>query len=140
MSQENVEIVRKTFDALNAFFRGQIKEAPLDLVDPELEFRWHAGRLMPDAPQDLHGISAFIGFVEQMRSAWADLVLEPLEFTEVSEERVLTLIEQTGQGRESGVPIAAHLFELITIRDGKMRNVEVFRHRAHALEAAGLSG
>ncbi len=44
-----------------------------------------------------------------------------------------------GRGRQSGVPIEIHFFELATIRDGKVRQIEYFRHRADALEAAGLS-
>jgi len=32
-----------------------------------------------------------------------------------------------------------HFFEVFTIRDGKVRRMEVFRHRADALEAAQLS-
>ncbi|MGC1815663.1 MAG: hypothetical protein WA696_16125 [Solirubrobacterales bacterium] len=49
------------------------------------------------------------------------------------------MIRQSGQGRESGVPIVVHFFEVLTIREGKVRKVEYFRHRADALEAAGLS-
>jgi hypothetical protein len=35
-------------------------------------------------------------------------------------------------------PIVIHIFYLWTIRDGNVRKMEVFRHRADALEAAGL--
>jgi len=31
-----------------------------------------------------------------------------------------------------------HFFQLSTIRDGKVSKIEYFRHRADALEAAGL--
>jgi hypothetical protein len=31
-----------------------------------------------------------------------------------------------------------HIFQLWTIRDGRVRKLELFRHRADALEAAGL--
>ena len=52
--------------------------------------------------------------------------------------RVVVLVRQSGRGRQSGVPIVIHFFELCTIRDGKMRKIEYFRHRADALKAAGL--
>jgi len=52
--------------------------------------------------------------------------------------RVLALIRQSGRGRQSGVPIVIHFFALYTIREGKMRKVEYFRHRADALQVAGL--
>ena len=53
--------------------------------------------------------------------------------------RVLVLTQQSGRGRESGVPIVIHFFQLWTIRDGRVWRIEYFRHRADALEAAGLS-
>jgi ketosteroid isomerase-like protein len=65
--------------------------------------------------------------------------VEPLEFIEAPDDRVLISIRQTSRGRQSGVPIEYHYFQLFTIRDGKVRKVEFFRHRADALEAAGLS-
>jgi hypothetical protein len=45
-------------------------------------------------------------------------------------------VAEAGNG---GVPIVIHFFEVFTIRDGRLREIEFFRHRADALEAAGLS-
>jgi ketosteroid isomerase-like protein len=139
MSEENVEIVRKGFDALNAFMRGELSsEAAAELLDPNLEVEWHDERTMPDQPQHLGGPREFIEFSEQLRSAWDDLTYEPLEFIEASGNRVLTFIRQSGRGRESGVPIVIHFSQLYTVRDGRVCKAEFFRHRADALEAAGL--
>jgi ketosteroid isomerase-like protein len=139
MSEENVEIVREGFDALNAFMRGELPSEGVErFADPAIEYDWHDERTMPDQPQHLRGAPAIVGFWEQLRSAWDDLVFEPLEFIEVPEDRVLFSFRQTGRGRESGVPVEIHAFELVTIRDGKVRKAELFRHRADALEAAGL--
>jgi ketosteroid isomerase-like protein len=139
MSQENIEFVREALDVFNAFMRGELsREAVVNLGDPQFELRWHDERTMPDLPQDLRGPDAFIEFWEQLRSAWDDLTVEALELIEAPHDRVLALIRQSGRGRESGVPIEFHFFQLFTIRDGKVRNVEFFRHRAEALEAAGL--
>ena len=42
MSEENVEIVRRTFDEVNAFMRGELSsEALAELFDPQLEYDWH---------------------------------------------------------------------------------------------------
>jgi ketosteroid isomerase-like protein len=140
MSQENVEeLVRRFGDAINAFMRNELSsEALAELLDPEMEVYWHDQRTYPDAPQHLRGIPEFIEFTEQYRSAWDHLAHEPLELIEVSDDRVLVSIRQSGRGRESGVPIMIHFLELFTIRHGKLRKVEYFRHRADALEAAGL--
>jgi hypothetical protein len=38
MSQENVEMVRKSFDGFNAFMRGELSsEALAELFDPQFE-------------------------------------------------------------------------------------------------------
>ncbi|HEY3192472.1 MAG TPA: nuclear transport factor 2 family protein [Solirubrobacterales bacterium] len=140
MSEENVEIVRKAFDNLNAFLRGELtSEAFSDLIDPQVGWDWHDLPPVPDAPQDLRGAPEVVGFLDQFRSEWVDLATEPLELVEAPDDRVLASTRLSGRGRESGVSIEAHPFQLITIRDGKVRQIEFFRHRAEALEAAGLS-
>jgi ketosteroid isomerase-like protein len=139
MSQENVEIVRRAVDAYNAFMRGELSsEALVELFDPQIEFHWHDQRTYPDIPQHLRGAPELIGFWEQFRGAWVGLAWETLEFIEAPEDRVLAVVRQRGRGRESGVPIEIHFFDVVTIRDGKVRKIEFFRHRADALEAAGL--
>ena len=139
MSEENVEVVRKALDALNAFMRGELtSEAIAELGDPQFEFHWHGERAMPDQPQHLRGVPEMVGFFEQLRGALADLAWEPLEFIEAPGDRVLTLTRQSGRGRESGVPIEVHTFHVWTIRDGQVSKMELFRHRDDALEAAGL--
>jgi ketosteroid isomerase-like protein len=140
MSEENVEIVRKAFDTFNAFGRGElIAEDVAEVVDPQIEFDWHDERTLPDLPQHLRGFPEFVRFGDQLRNAWAEVTLELLEIIQAPDGRILTLSRQRSRGRESGVPVVNHVFHLWTIRDGKVRKIELFRHRADALEAAGLS-
>jgi ketosteroid isomerase-like protein len=91
--------------------------------------RLYSGRRVPEV----------IEFTEQYRNAWDELAQEPLELIEAPDHRVLVSIRQSGRGRESGVPIVIHFFEVLTIQDGQVRTIEYFRHRSDALEAAGLS-
>src|SRR5512132_2492986 len=140
MSEEDVEIVRKSFDAFNAVMRGEMSsEAAAELLDPRFEGGWYDQRTYPDTPQHLRGVPEVIGVWEQLRSLWVDLVREPLEITEAPDGRVLVCTRLSGRGRESNVPIVIHFFTVFTIRDGRVRKGEIFRHRADALEAAGLS-
>jgi ketosteroid isomerase-like protein len=140
MSRENVEVVRKTGDNFNAFMRGVLSsEAYAEPFDPQIELHWRDQRTYPDTPQHLQGVPEVIEFTEQYRNAWDELAQEPLELIEAPDDRVLVSIRQSGRGRESGVPIVIHFFEVLTIQDGKVRTIEYFRHRADALEAAGLS-
>ena len=135
MSQENVEIVRGYIDAVNEFMRGELSsEAHAESFDPRCELRTY-----PDTPQHLRGASAVIAFAEKFRDDWIDVVQDPLELIEGPDGRVLAFIRQSARGRQSDVPIDIHFFEVWTIRDGRVRRLEYFRHRSDALEAAGLS-
>jgi ketosteroid isomerase-like protein len=139
MVQKNVELARRTGDNFNAFMRGELSsEAYAEPFDPEIEVHWHDERTYPDTPQHLRGVPEVIEFAEQYRSAWDELAQEPLELIEAPDDRVVVSIRQSGRGRESGVPIVIHFFEVLTLRDGNVRKIEYFRHRADALEAAGL--
>jgi ketosteroid isomerase-like protein len=139
MSEENVEIVRKALDAFNAFSRGEMSSETLaELLDPQLEWHWRDERTIPDVPQHLRSAAELIESLEQFRGAWIDLAVEPLEFIEAPGDRVVTLIRQSGRGQGSGVSIVFHYYLICTIREGTVRNLDLFRHRAEALEAAGL--
>jgi ketosteroid isomerase-like protein len=139
MSQANAEIVRRTLEERYAFLRGELSsEALAESLDPQLEYHWHDQQTYPDAPQHLRGASKLLEFTEEYRRAWVDPAMELGEFIDAPGDRVLASISHSARGRESGVPIAIHFFEVFTIRDGKVRRMEIFRHRADALEAAGL--
>ena len=140
MSEENVEIVRAYIDAVNAFMRGELSsEVHAESFDPQCELLWHDQRTYPDTPQHLMGASEVIAFAEKFRDDWIDVVQEPLELIQAPDGRVLAFIRQRARGRQSDVPIDIHFFEVWTIRDGRVRRLEYFRHRVDALEAAGLS-
>jgi len=140
MSQ-NADAIRESIVAFNAFHRGELSiEAIAEEFDPQIEMIWRDRQTYPDFPQHLRGLPEVIAFAEQYRDGWIDLVQEPLELIEAPGARVVALIRQSGRGRQSAVPIVIHFFVLYSIRDGKARNIEYFRHRADALRAAGLSG
>ena len=137
---ENADTIRQGIDARNAFMRGELSnEAYAERFDPQIEMIWPDRQTYPDTPQHLRGLAEVIAFCEQFRDGWIDLVWELLEVIEVPDGRVVTFVRQSGRGRQSGVPIVIHFFQLHTIRDGKVRKIEYFRHRADALKAAGLA-
>jgi len=139
MSEENIEVVSRLLDATNAFMAGELSgEGLAELFASEVEFVWRDRQTLPDIPQHLRGASELIELGVQMRSAWSGMSWEPLEMIEAPDGRILAFVRQSGQGRESGAPFVAHAFNLYTLWDGKLRKVELFRHRADALEAAGL--
>jgi ketosteroid isomerase-like protein len=137
---QNGDAVRQSVDAGNAFWRGELSsEVFAERFDPQVELLWRDRQTYPDFPQHLRGLAEVIDHLEQLRDGWIDLVYELLELIEVPDGRVVAFVRQSGRGRQSGVPIVVHFFAVDTIRNGKLRKIEYFRHRADALQAAGLS-
>jgi ketosteroid isomerase-like protein len=138
MSQESVEVVRDAFDTFNAFIRGERSEKALAaLADPEFEYDWPAERKLPEAGH-LRGAPEVFAFIERLQNAWVDFAWEPIDFRAAPGNRVLTTVCRSGQDRESGLRAEAQLFQVFTIKEGRVRKVEFFRHRDEALKAAGL--
>jgi ketosteroid isomerase-like protein len=132
MSQENVEIIRKMFEA---YASGDF-EASLADFDPEVEFdvsiRPEGG--LYRGPE---------GVAEAMRSwtgTWDDFRIEIEEIIDAGGDRVLAVDRQSGRGKGSGAPLDQQTFSVFTIRAGKIVRVVWLQTREQAFrEAAGQS-
>ena len=133
MSQESVEIVRSVFrpGEPNRFF---------DLLDEEVEHDASAVPHMPEYPAGVvHGKNAFVRVWRRYWGTWDDYVLEPIEFIDAGEDRVVVVTDERGRGRGSGVPFEQRSATIFTLRAGKIARLQIFNTREEALEAAGLS-
>ena len=132
MSEENVEIVRRAYQA--GAERGP--SAVPDFFHQEAE--WHPPREDPDSTPR-RGQKAIIRYFDQWLDAWEDFRIEPETLLDAG-DKVVAPIRITGRGRGSGAEFpelsSAHVF---TLREGQIVRVEVFYDRDEALEAAGLS-
>ena len=135
MSQQNVEIVRRGFEAVNARDLDW-ERYYVEFFDPELEYRTSVED--PDAA--IHrGRQAYRRYLEQWLESFDGLHIDVEEYIDVGDDRVYTWSRFTGRGRTSGVPADWHLAIVFTIRDGKIARAEEYFDRNEALEAAGLS-
>ena len=132
MSQENVEIVRRGFDAFN---RGDL-EGVLDDLAPEYEFH-PSGRFM-DTQRVYRGRDGFVEFWGRFQGAWQDITIS-IERIEDLDNRVLTLGSFHGRGGGSGVEVQGESAWLHTIKDGLIVHLRSFATWKEALEAVGLS-
>ncbi len=135
MSQENVEIARRAFDA----FERTIAEGKPDLfewLDPEVEWLTLATLIEGTRHHGHDGVRQWIGDVKR---DWAVWELSPEEFLDLGDDRVLVLGGWHAHGRHGGAAIdiqqAAWLLEF---RGGKVCRLETFTERSKAHEAAGL--
>ncbi len=132
MSQENVEVVRRGYEA---FARGDI-EGVLEIMDPDVEW---APAIAP-----LLGVEPVRGRDELRHFFTRDLTegFDDFEATALSIEdlgdAVLVHTRFFGRGRASGVPVSLEAFSLVTLRNGKAVSYRDYETKAEALEAAGL--
>jgi ketosteroid isomerase-like protein len=130
MSQENVELVRRRFDAFN---RGDLT-AMIELTDPDAV--WWDRADDPWAGEPHRGRDAcFQHLAEILKDA--DLHAQPQEFIDAG-DRVVVGVHLVGRGRTSGVAFEEHEYHVFTLRGGKVTETREYRRRAEALEAVGL--
>jgi ketosteroid isomerase-like protein len=130
MSQENVEVVRRDYEAGR---RGDW-EAVLRDIDPDVEFV----ELPAFGTKTYHGHQGLIDALTWWPSQWDEFETELLQVVDVDDEHVVSLIRNHGRGKASGVEVVEEVAFLSTFRNGKVTRVEMFRNVAEALEAAGL--
>jgi ketosteroid isomerase-like protein len=133
MSQENVEIVRRSTDAvsrrdLDGWLKTWAQDAVLD---------WSNARSFDAGVYRGHGeIRAFAeGFLATWDEVRFDIVYGPQE---VEEGLLITENVAYMRGRD-GIEVQARSAWLITIRDGKQTSLTLYQAKQEALQAAGLS-
>jgi ketosteroid isomerase-like protein len=137
MSQENVEVVRRGYEAWNS---GDVETA-LALFDPEAEILLakDAGAVWGlDLQDSYRGIDGFMRFLADFAEAWEDFRWEPAGYRDAGDQ-VLVLIHLTARGRGSGIELDTDMAHLCNVRAGKVVRHETFMDRREALEAVGLS-
>jgi ketosteroid isomerase-like protein len=132
MSQENVEIVRQSFEAWN---RGDFDVALDRFGHEEIELHIVGGF------EDLIG-EAFVGR-ERIVGLWHELATTlgvKFKVEEVLEagDRVVVVLFQEALGAESGAPTTLRPGQVWSFRDGKVIRVDSYYTAEQALEAAGL--
>lgn len=129
MSQENVEVVRLSYEA---YALGDI-EGALAAIDPEIVIQDHD---IPDAGE-YHGIDGMFRWQADWESSWESWRWEPEEFIDVG-DRVVAVLRVYAKGRGSGVDVERLDGAVWTMRDAKGIRLDYYGSKAHALEAVGL--
>jgi ketosteroid isomerase-like protein len=133
VTSANLELVRSLY---TAWGRGDWSSA--DWADPEIEFIG-ADTLGRTTSKGLAGLAKSW---REFLDAWEEWRVEPQEYVEIDDERVLVMIRVSGRGRTSGLEVgqmraeAANLFHL---RRGKVTRLALYWDRQEALADAGLA-
>ena len=130
MSQENVDLTYRAFDAFN---RRDL-EASLLLTDDDVEGVPRAARM----EGSYHGHEGVRRWWNDLLSAIPDFTIEVGEVRDVGDLTVATL-HLRGHGAGSDVPLDETVWYVGRWRRGKCVWWRTFETRAEALEAVGLS-
>jgi ketosteroid isomerase-like protein len=148
MSEDNVEIVRRFFDALarsveaweGGSFADAVKTGDIPPVSAEVfgylspEFEW----------RPIFSSETYRGFTDVARGwdelieASADYGLELLDATSLDAERVFVTFGPRLEGRSSHIHVNAEVFAVVSLRDNLIVGWDEFTDRSEALEAAGV--
>ena len=131
MSQENVETVRRSFEAV----MRRDKAAFLAMCDPEVE-------TVPlrDFPESAptRGVEAVWDLFVELQGSWHEGALKPVELIEAGGDKVVAHAYGEMQGEASGATVAASVWSVVTFGNRKMLRIDWFAERDEALKAVGL--
>jgi uncharacterized protein len=132
MSQENVEIVLESFDAIG---RGDL-DALFELYDPDIEFRPLTGtRVETGGYRGHQGVRQYF---EEADEVWDEVRPVAGDITTTGDE-VVVFGHCAIRGKASEIETESPCSWVITVRDGKITRHRVYGASSEALEAAGLS-
>jgi ketosteroid isomerase-like protein len=133
MSQENVEVVRRLWNAAE----HRDDQAVYALYDPAIV--WESGNVGPlDAGGHYHGHDGVRQFFRDWFEAFGTDRAHAESFSEAG-DKVVVCYRVSGRGKGSGIDVEMRRWNVYGIREGLVVRVEMFATEAEALEAAGLS-
>jgi ketosteroid isomerase-like protein len=134
MSQDNLDLVRRAYEAWN---RGDL-EGTFDLFDPEVEVS--APRGFPEAGTYRGRAAVRQWMEEQLLPAFEQVRVEPERFLDAGEQ-VVVFVRYFGRGKASGAEVRGSIVDahVVTVRGGKVQTLQMYQGTEEALEAAGLS-
>ena len=130
MSQENVEVVRRGFEAWEA---GDLSGL-LALMDDDLVTRRLAP--MPD-PGTWYGPEGLLEVAAEWMEAFDEFTMKAEELIDAGDD-VVVRMAQGGRGGGSGAPVTGTFWFVYGLRDGKVIALDMYATRGQALEAVGL--
>ena len=127
MSQENVEIARRSFEAFN----GRAIDELISFADPDSEWLPFRAQLEGIVYRGHEGVRQFVRDIDE---EWQSYRIDPLEFHDRG-ERVAVIGRVAALGRGGQVDIDAVAGFVLELRSGQITRVTSHSDPALALEA-----
>jgi uncharacterized protein len=135
MSRENVETIRRVYDA---FARGDFRSA-LDIYDRHVVLLQgdDANVFGLDVSGVYWGVDGLKEYMRQVFETWSSVRIEAEEIITAGDSVVAAILMRV-VGRGSGVPTELRYFHVWTFRGDSVIRLELVPTREEALEAVGL--
>jgi ketosteroid isomerase-like protein len=139
MSQENVEIAKRGYAAVNhAYETGDLtglKQHLEENLTPDFVMR--TGGSWPEHGE-WHGAAGLLQFTANQMDALSDMWIEAEDFVDAGDVLVVPL-RLGGRARHTGIEVELPAAHVWTVRAGKAARLETYADKAEALKAVGLS-
>jgi len=132
MSQENVEVLRRGFEAMSS---GDLPQL-LAFIHPDFEVKIPSE--VSAEPDTYRGHEGIRRYFRSFEDGMEEIRFRPERFWDV-DEKVVVVVRLTAKGKSTGIPVEQTTGQVWTIADGKAVSARIFLHPADALKAAGLS-
>jgi ketosteroid isomerase-like protein len=132
MSLENVEVVRRSFEA------GRDRRFDLAVEAWHPQGEWRPAMAGVIEGRVYCGHAALRRYFDDLFQSFSEVRVSDLEFRDLG-DRVLLLYRLSVRGHDSGISIDQRAGAVYELRDGKIVNGHSYLSREQALEAVGLS-
>jgi ketosteroid isomerase-like protein len=126
MSEENVELVRRIYDAWDR------EESAREFIADDVEYVNPPYAVEPGTRRGRKSFAV-------VRKTYEDFKLDVERFIDGDGHQVVVLAHYSGSGRGSGVPVSGEHGYVWEVKDGVAVRFQWFQSHREALEAAGLS-
>jgi ketosteroid isomerase-like protein len=125
MSEQNVELVRRIYDAWSR------EESARDYIAEDLEYVNPSYAIEPGVR---HGRRT----LGEIRKTYGDFAVQVDRIIDAGEEEVVVLGRYSASGSGSGVPITGEQGYVWTVRGGQAIRFQWFQSHREAMDAAGI--
>ena len=132
----NEHIIERLRHAYDLFSRGDVQGA-VDAVDPDPDILW-------TEPEDFHAGGTYRGrqgvaeYLSLSREPCEKAVSLPEEIVEVG-DKIVVFVHFHAWPKGGGQPIAGHIADVYTVRDGKVVQMQAYSDPEEARKAVGLA-
>jgi ketosteroid isomerase-like protein len=141
VSKENVEVVQRfeslivpSIEAVETSAAQGGFEQVVELLDPNV--RIHATTSLPHGGEFV-GHDSFLKMGEQFHDLWNLVGAIEFEYLDGGDDKVVTLASFTLESRRTGRSVPVRMVEIVTVRDGKITELEAYYYDTVPIIEAG---